>query len=85
MGEELTPGGRHMANTWQGEFPRENLASDGHERTSRVECVAAQGLHPRLDCTKGQYPRGNHPTMLWALEAAVTAGGRLRSIAGFSP
>ena len=24
-GDEFTPGGRHMANTWQGEFPRENL------------------------------------------------------------
>ena len=24
-GDELTPGGKHMANTWQGEFPRENL------------------------------------------------------------
>jgi len=22
-GDELPPGGRHMANTWQGEFPRE--------------------------------------------------------------
>ena len=24
-GDELTPGGRHMANTWQGDFPHENL------------------------------------------------------------
>ena len=24
-GDELTPGGRHMANTWQGEFPWQNL------------------------------------------------------------
>ena len=23
-GDEFTPGGRHMANTWQGEFPRQN-------------------------------------------------------------
>ena len=35
-GEELTPGGRQMANTWQGAFPLENLALDGHERTSPV-------------------------------------------------
>jgi formylglycine-generating enzyme len=35
-GEELTPGGRHMANTWQGAFPHENLASDGYTRTSPV-------------------------------------------------
>ena len=36
-GEEFTPGGRHMANTWQGEFPRENLAGDGYARTSPVD------------------------------------------------
>ena len=30
-GDEFTPGGRHMANTWQGEFPRENLQSDGFD------------------------------------------------------
>ena len=35
-GDALTPNGRHMANTWQGEFPRENLASDGYARTSPV-------------------------------------------------
>ena len=35
-GDELAPGGRHMANTWQGAFPHENLAEDGYERTSPV-------------------------------------------------
>ena len=35
-GDELHPGGRFMANTWQGEFPTENLASDGFETTSPV-------------------------------------------------
>lgn len=35
-GDEFTPGGRYMANTWQGEFPLENLASDGFEGTSPV-------------------------------------------------
>ena len=29
-GSEFTPGGRHMANTWQGEFPWQNLAEDGY-------------------------------------------------------
>jgi sulfatase modifying factor 1 len=33
-GDEFTPGGRHMANTWQGEFPLESLRFDGYERTS---------------------------------------------------
>jgi formylglycine-generating enzyme required for sulfatase activity len=36
-GNELTPGDRHMANTWQGAFPHENLATDGYARTSPVE------------------------------------------------
>ena len=36
-GCEFTPGGRHMANTWQGAFPQENLATDGYERTSPVK------------------------------------------------
>ena len=35
-GEELTPGGKHMANTWQGEFPWQNLLADGYERTAPV-------------------------------------------------
>ena len=35
-GDELTPGGRHMANTWQGVFPLQNLAEDGYTRTSPV-------------------------------------------------
>ena len=29
-GDAFTPGGKHMANTWQGEFPRENLRLDGY-------------------------------------------------------
>jgi formylglycine-generating enzyme len=35
-GDELTPGGRHMANTWQGLFPLQNLEEDGYARTSPV-------------------------------------------------
>jgi formylglycine-generating enzyme required for sulfatase activity len=41
--DELTPGGRHMANTWQGAFPHENLASDGYERTSPVGAFPPNG------------------------------------------
>jgi formylglycine-generating enzyme required for sulfatase activity len=32
-GNEFTPHGVHMANTWQGEFPLHNLNQDGFERT----------------------------------------------------
>ncbi len=35
-GSEITPAGVHMANTWQGEFPLQNLNADGYERTSPV-------------------------------------------------
>lgn len=35
-GDELTPGGRFMANTWQGEFPWQNLGRDGYRGTSPV-------------------------------------------------
>jgi sulfatase modifying factor 1 len=40
-GQELAPGGKHMANTWQGNFPFENLLTDGYERTSPVGAFPA--------------------------------------------
>src|SRR5258705_7735284 len=42
-GDEQFPGGKHMANTWQGNFPHQNLATDGFERTSPVAAFAANG------------------------------------------
>ena len=42
-GDELTPGGRHVANTWQGAFPAQNLAHDGFERTSPVTAFPPNG------------------------------------------
>ena len=42
-GDELIPGGKHMANTWQGMFPHENLKSDGYDRTSPVTAFPANG------------------------------------------
>ena len=35
-GQEFTPRGRMMANTWQGEFPWQNLRTDGFEGTAPV-------------------------------------------------
>jgi formylglycine-generating enzyme required for sulfatase activity len=42
-GDELTPGGRHMANTWQGRFPTENTTADGYARTSPVHVFPSNG------------------------------------------
>jgi formylglycine-generating enzyme required for sulfatase activity len=43
-GDEMTPGGRYMANTWQGDFPHENLARDDYERTSPVDAFPPNGF-----------------------------------------
>jgi formylglycine-generating enzyme required for sulfatase activity len=42
-GDEFAPGGTMMANTWQGEFPWQNLMSNGNAGTSRVGAFAANG------------------------------------------
>ncbi len=42
-GDELEPGGRIMANTWQGEFPWQNTERDGFARTSPVGSFPANG------------------------------------------
>jgi formylglycine-generating enzyme len=49
-GNAFTPGGRHMANTWQGEFPHQNLGEDGYERTSPVKAFPPNdyGLHDMI-------------------------------------
>ena len=43
-GEEFAPKGRMMANTWQGEFPWQNLCADGYEGTSPVERFPPNGF-----------------------------------------
>jgi formylglycine-generating enzyme required for sulfatase activity len=42
-GDEHRPGGRDMANTWQGEFPWQNLVLDGFEGTSPVGSFPPNG------------------------------------------
>lgn len=42
-GDVLTPGGRYMANTWQGAFPHENTRADGWARTSPVRSFPPNG------------------------------------------
>jgi formylglycine-generating enzyme required for sulfatase activity len=43
-GDELRPGGKWMANIWQGKFPRENTKEDGYERTAPVGSFPSNGF-----------------------------------------
>jgi sulfatase modifying factor 1 len=43
-GSEMRPGGRIMANTWQGEFPWHNSLDDGFEWTSPVRSFPPNGF-----------------------------------------
>ena len=43
-GDEFAPKGRMMANTWQGEFPWQNLRTDKYDGTSPVKSFPANGF-----------------------------------------
>jgi formylglycine-generating enzyme required for sulfatase activity len=49
-GDEFLPGDRYFANTWQGQFPWENLARDGYEGTSPIGAYPPNGygLHDMI-------------------------------------
>ena len=49
-GDEFAPKGRQMANTWQGQFPWQNLLLDRYERTSPVGSFPPNG-YGLLDMT----------------------------------
>jgi sulfatase modifying factor 1 len=42
-GDQYMPNGRPMANTWQGEFPWQNLVEDGYEWTAPIGSFPANG------------------------------------------
>jgi sulfatase modifying factor 1 len=43
-GNELTPGGKAAANTWQGQFPARDRGDDGHLGTSPVKAFPPNGF-----------------------------------------
>jgi sulfatase modifying factor 1 len=42
-GDELTPGGRHLCNIWQGTFPTIDLAEDGYSAPAPVDAFPSNG------------------------------------------
>jgi formylglycine-generating enzyme required for sulfatase activity len=42
-GDELTPGGEHRCNIWQGQFPVHNTADDGYTGTAPVDAYPPNG------------------------------------------
>ena len=42
-GDELLPGGRHLCNIWQGEFPTRDSGRDGHVGTAPVDAFDPNG------------------------------------------
>ena len=45
-GDEFTPGGRQMANTWQGEFPQQNLCDRRLRAHVAGDGISAERLRP---------------------------------------
>ncbi|MFE9007620.1 formylglycine-generating enzyme family protein [Streptomyces sp. NPDC007875] len=43
-GDELTPGGVHRCNIWQGRFPVKNTAGDGYRGTAPVDAFEPNGF-----------------------------------------
>jgi formylglycine-generating enzyme len=43
-GDELTPGGEHRCNIWQGHFPVKNTADDGYRGTAPVDAFPPNGF-----------------------------------------
>lgn len=43
-GDQLAPGGTHMANTWQGTFPIQNDVQDGYTGRAPVQCFPPNGF-----------------------------------------
>jgi formylglycine-generating enzyme required for sulfatase activity len=68
-GDEFAPGGRLMANTWQGEFPWQNLLEDGYAGTSPAGAFPPNG-HGLYDMTGNVWE--------WTCDAPAPTGAARR-------
>jgi formylglycine-generating enzyme required for sulfatase activity len=94
-GDEQTPDGVWMANSWQGFFPYDDDKSDGHHGTAPVGCFAANGygLHDMIgnvwEWATDWYRPGHHFAEGAAdphgpAQVSSTVGGQIRVIKGGS-
>ena len=49
-GDELTPGGEHACNVWQGRFPMQNDCADGHAGTAPADAYPPNGFGLHNTC-----------------------------------
>lgn len=83
-GEEFTPNGRQMANTWQGEFPWQNLRLDGYAGTAPVAQFPPNGyqlfdmIGNVWEWTTDWYSP-HHPAQKTCCSGAVSRGYREQS------
>jgi formylglycine-generating enzyme required for sulfatase activity len=89
-GDELTPGGIHQANVWQGTFPTSNSGADGFSGRAPVGCFPANayGLYDMIGnvwkWTSSLYTTAG-PDMMPDMPMSKTPGSRvLRTIKGGS-
>ena len=80
-GDEFMPGGRRMANTFQGHFPDTNTGEDGYTATAPVGSFPANG-YGLLDMagnvwqwTADWYRADYYQTLAWSGEVAVNPTG----------